>query len=580
MKSVRERMDMIAAYVDVGSYRGAAEICGVDPKTVKRAVERGQSPAPERAERARNTDAVADIVAKRIAKTEGRISAKRLLPAAQAAGYTGSARNFRRLVAQAKADWRRDHHRGRRPGVWPPGETLIIDWGSVGPLHIFCAVLAWSRVRFVRFALDETAATTFGLLAECFEALGGVPKVVLADRMGCLKAGVVMNVVVPTAAYVRFAAHYGFRPDFCEGHDPESKGIVENLVGYAKRDLVVPAEPSVAALPAGNVQAARWCDEVNGAVHSEICAVPKARLAAERPLLSPLPSLRPSIGKVVTRKVDKLSCVRFGSARYSAPITLIGRTVEVHVAGDRVRLVLLGSVMAGHPLVAPGETSITDDHYGGPRPAPRRAPRPRSDTERAVLALGEAAEAFIKGAAAAGASTLGHELPQLLHLEAAHGRAALVAALERAVFFGRWRVGDVRSILEAGHGVARPPPPAPGRGAHRGFADGRHPPLVGLRPRGAPMSAPAPVLAADLTAGLKRLKLAAMRTIAPELLVVAKTQRWSPEDFLRTLVEAEITARDESNARARLRAASFPVKKTLEEFDLVASSVALCVNLQ
>ena len=87
------------------------------------------------------------------------------------------------------------------------------------------------------------------------------------------------------------------------------------------------------------------------------------------------------------------------------------------------------------------------------------------------------------------------------------------------------------------------------------------------------MSAPAPALAADLTAGLKRLKLAAMRKLAPELLVVAKTQRWSPEDFLRTLVEAEIAARDESNARARLKTAAFPVTKTLEEFDLVASSV-------
>jgi hypothetical protein len=40
------------------------------------------------------------------------------------------------------------------------------------------------------------------LLGECFEALGGVPKTVLADRMGCLKAGVVANVVVPTADYV------------------------------------------------------------------------------------------------------------------------------------------------------------------------------------------------------------------------------------------------------------------------------------------------------------------------------------------------------------------------------------------
>jgi DNA replication protein DnaC len=87
------------------------------------------------------------------------------------------------------------------------------------------------------------------------------------------------------------------------------------------------------------------------------------------------------------------------------------------------------------------------------------------------------------------------------------------------------------------------------------------------------MNAPAPALPADLTAGLKRLKLAAMRQLAPELLVVAKTQRWSPEDFLRTMVEAEISARDESNARARLKAAAFPVTKTLEEFDLVASSV-------
>ena len=87
------------------------------------------------------------------------------------------------------------------------------------------------------------------------------------------------------------------------------------------------------------------------------------------------------------------------------------------------------------------------------------------------------------------------------------------------------------------------------------------------------MSAPAPPLPADLAAGLRRLKLAAVRRIAPDLLVTAKTQRWSPEDFLRTLVEAEIAARDESNARARLKAAGFPTKKTLEEFDLVVSSV-------
>ncbi len=87
------------------------------------------------------------------------------------------------------------------------------------------------------------------------------------------------------------------------------------------------------------------------------------------------------------------------------------------------------------------------------------------------------------------------------------------------------------------------------------------------------MSTDAPPLPADLVVGLKRLKLATMRTLAPELLVVAKTQRWKPEEFLRTLVEAEIAARDASNVANRLRAATFPVTKTLEEFDLGASSV-------
>jgi len=80
-------------------------------------------------------------------------------------------------------------------------------------------------------------------------------------------------------------------------------------------------------------------------------------------------------------------------------------------------------------------------------------------------------------------------------------------------------------------------------------------------------------LAADLDGGLRRLKLSAIRRLAPELLLTAKTQRWSPEEFLRTLIEAELTARDASNARMRMKAAAFPVLKTLEEFDVAASSI-------
>jgi transposase len=457
-------MDVISAYREVGSYRGAAAICGTTHKTVKRIVEAhnvggiGVVKAP----RGRNYDEVADLVVKRVKDTSGRISAKRLLPAARAAGYEGSARNFRRLVADAKVAWRRGNPRGRRPGVWAPGETLIIDWGVLDGVHVFCAVLAWSRFRFVRFAGDEKATTTLGFLAECFEELGGVPKVVLADRMGCLKGGVVANVVVPTPDYVRFATHYRFRPDFCEAADPESKGMVENLVGYAKDDLMVPQAPFV-DLGAANAAAAAWCVEVNATIHSEICVVPADRLETERGLLAALPSLRPEFGaRPTTRRVDKLSCIRFGSGRYSVPNRLIGRTVTVLVDDRTLRVVepLTGEVFAEHTLVAPGETSINDDHYGGPRPdKPRRAARPRTATEKAFLGLGPVAEAFLTGAAAAGVTKLSSEINEILVLQAAHGTEPLLAALERAVAFSRWRAADVRSILAA-TGAAPTPRPA------------------------------------------------------------------------------------------------------------------------
>ena len=87
------------------------------------------------------------------------------------------------------------------------------------------------------------------------------------------------------------------------------------------------------------------------------------------------------------------------------------------------------------------------------------------------------------------------------------------------------------------------------------------------------MTAKTPVLAADLDTGLRRLRLGAMRRLTPELLITAKTQRWAPEEFLRTLVETEIASRDASNARARLKQAAFPVVKTLDEFNVAASSI-------
>jgi hypothetical protein len=122
-------MEIVNAYELVGTYRGAAALCGTTAKTVKRVLERrsvgqvGRRPAPPRV---RNTATVTHLIADRVRATDGRISAKRLLMVARKDGYSGSARNFRRAVAAAKAAWKKQR-RTYRPWVPVPGEHLIFD---------------------------------------------------------------------------------------------------------------------------------------------------------------------------------------------------------------------------------------------------------------------------------------------------------------------------------------------------------------------------------------------------------------------------------------------------------------------
>ena len=77
------------------------------------------------------------------------------------------------------------------------------------------------------------------------------------------------------------------------------------------------------------------------------------QLAVEQPLLGPLASLRLELGARTTRKVDRLSCVRFGSARHSEPCRLIGQTVTITDKMITMIELVTGEVLAEYQLVAP-----------------------------------------------------------------------------------------------------------------------------------------------------------------------------------------------------------------------------------
>jgi len=80
--SARKQLDIVTAYREVGTYRGGAQMCGVTHKTLRRVVERGQA-AERRTARRLNYASVRTLVATKIDETKGKISAKRLPPAAR-----------------------------------------------------------------------------------------------------------------------------------------------------------------------------------------------------------------------------------------------------------------------------------------------------------------------------------------------------------------------------------------------------------------------------------------------------------------------------------------------------------------
>ena len=320
-------------------------------------------------------------------------------------------------------------------------------------------MLGWSRWRYVRFFTCQRFQILAQGLAACFEGLGGVPARVLFDNAKTVTSDFVAGLSVLNPELVRLATHYRFTPVTAAASDPESKGKVEALVRYVKSNLV--PEEGFGSLEEANEEAERWCREVNAEVHEESRAVPAEQLDHERPLLRAPRCERPPVSSGETRKVDHLSTVRLGAARYSVPHRLRGEQVQVLVDGDEVRVLHRGGEVALHRLQPPGGASIADEHYPsgarGTRPL-----RPRHPAEVRFLELGEVAERYLRAAAEAGTPRLRLQLERVLELERSHGRELVQTALGRAVEFGRYGHEDVAAILLAA-GAAPPTSLAPSR---------------------------------------------------------------------------------------------------------------------
>jgi hypothetical protein len=361
------------------------------------------------------------------------------------------------VAAEKRAFREREAREGRvfRPWRSGPGEWLLCDWGSAGtvetpagprPLSFFGSVLGYSRHRQLTFCCSERFAALAMGLASNLEQLGAVPAKVLFDNPKTVTLRDVAGAAVLNPELVRLAAHYRFRPQTTAFYDAPSKGKVEALVRFAKSDLI-PYE-GFGSLDEANSAARSWMAEVNSKPHSETKRPPVELLEAERPLLRSLAAQRPAVACGERRKVDRLATVRFASARYSVPHRLVSKSVEVAATDRELTVLFEGVPVAHHPLLRPGECSIEDSHYPSPPPTGTRPLRPRTEPERAFLALGETAERYLRAAAAQGTARLHERIDEALELASTRGQQRAREALERAREFGRFARGDLEAICD------------------------------------------------------------------------------------------------------------------------------------
>lgn len=463
-------MEILEAYDLTGSYRAAAELAGCDHHTVTRYVKmRAAGQAPEqRRHRERVIDAYLPKIEELVVRSGGKIRADVVHERIAAMGFAGGERTTRRVVAEAKTQYRLGRHRVYRPWVTEPGLWLQWDWAD-GPrvwgrkTTLWCAWLAWSRFRVVIPVWDKTLPTIVACLDGTLRRIGGVPAYALTDNEKTVTSGHIARIPVRNPEIVEVARHYGMTIRTCIPADPESKGGSEATVRIAKADLV-PAEANLLeqyrTFAELETACRRFCAEVNGRLHRETRRAPEVMLAEERQRLHPLPKAPFTAAFGTTRRVNWDCTISVEGVRYSVPHHLADTRVWARFHGDELIVTAVAAdgtaaEAARHRRGAPGSPVLDEAHYP-PREDKQasRTPHATNADEAAFLMLGPGAASWLAGAAAAGTRRARAKMAEAVALSKLYSPAAVDRALGTAAVTGRFAEADLLSILDYQAGLA------------------------------------------------------------------------------------------------------------------------------
>lgn len=219
------------------------------------------------------------------------LSSVRLLEEIRAAGYTGGYTQVKEFVRTVRP----------REVVEPvvrfetrAGLQGQVDFAEFqfpwGKRYALVVVLGYSRQMWLRFYERQDMSTLFRGLEEAFAFFGGVPEELLFDQM---KAVITKDLrllggqLVINEEFLRFAAHWGFRPRACRPYRAKTKGKVERPIRYVRENFVYGRE----FLDDAHLDAERerWLTKANARVHATTKERPAERFERdERGVLKPL----------------------------------------------------------------------------------------------------------------------------------------------------------------------------------------------------------------------------------------------------------------------------------------------------
>lgn len=262
----------------------------------------------------------------------------------------------------------------------PMGQQAQVDFGHTKqkttkgdeiPLHFISFVLSHSRYKAVIW-LDRPFTTKDVVRAHetAFEQFGGMPEELVYDQDALLLVDENAGDCIYTAEFQSYRQERKFRVRMCRKADPESKGRIENVVGFVKKSFA--AHRVFDNIDKWQEQCQAWLERTgNGNVHNTIKKRPAEGFQIEKNHLRPLPKAIYGFKNdtsSITSTVHKDNTIRFKGNRYSVPLGTYqkGKTTKVHLSVDRENLMLAdsnGEVIAEHKISTQRGQLIQDRNH-------------------------------------------------------------------------------------------------------------------------------------------------------------------------------------------------------------------------